>query len=74
MRKLRENEKNRPIPSASYIKKKILTGDGHTVCDCRLNSHKHDHILLHYLVSSMHELMQNLLFASIISVKDYYLF
>lgn len=31
MRKLRENEKNRPIPSASYIKKKILTDDGHTV-------------------------------------------
>ncbi|XP_070159848.1 janus kinase and microtubule-interacting protein 3-like isoform X1 [Polyergus mexicanus] len=31
MRKLRENEKNRPITSASYIKKKILTDDGHTV-------------------------------------------
>ncbi|XP_050462224.1 janus kinase and microtubule-interacting protein 3-like isoform X3 [Cataglyphis hispanica] len=31
MRKLRENEKNRPIPSASYIKKKILTDNGHMV-------------------------------------------
>lgn len=31
MRKLRENEKNRSIQSASYMKKKILPDDGHTV-------------------------------------------
>ncbi|XP_072758804.1 uncharacterized protein [Anoplolepis gracilipes] len=31
MRKLRENERNRPIQSESCIKKKILTDDGHTV-------------------------------------------